>query len=173
VVAKFTYDKEKDAITEVTVNNNWGDNLIFPVGMPKWSSTDVDFISNDKAGSFEEITEFNYAENIWVTTYRRIREDEMAQEQKKIQGDDKDPMGGGLNYQLPDTKNILQKLDDAYAEELKDEHKQEMEEEEKQDKGKAAAKKKKRTAGGQICVCGSPGCYIGPMRGTDGKEVEE
>ena len=66
---------------------------------------------------------------------------------------------------MPDTKSMLQKMDQAIAEELKAEHSVMMEqlesEEEKQGVDKKA--KKKQRQGGVICCCYAEGCRIGPM----------
>jgi hypothetical protein len=107
-------------------------------------------------------------ERFWADPDYNIKEVEMAQEQKKKKGDEASPFSG-LNYEVPKNKELLESLDQAYKETLKDEHAEMMkdlqdqgqEEDEKQDKGSKA--KKKQQQGRLICCCGVGGCRIGPM----------
>lgn len=76
---------------------------------------------------------------------------------------------GMLDIEVPDTGDLLAKLDQAHILELRREHREETEEEEK--KEKAGQKPKKRqTRSGTICCCGVPMCRIGPFVNTEGKE---
>lgn len=93
----------------------------------------------------------------------------MSQEQKKRSEED---AGSGLDFQLPDTKGILGKLETAQKSELRREHTELMDEEDKEDKksGRAPKKRQKRTSA--ICFCGDPSCRIGPFTETQGKSED-
>lgn len=68
-------------------------------------------------------------------------------------------------FKPPETKEMVSELDSLYMEALRDEHKEEMEEAEKQ------GKPKKKRRGNIICICGCPGCGIGPMQQKGGGDA--
>lgn len=75
-----------------------------------------------------------------------------------------------LGYTIPSIASISEKLDKAIAEKalIQKEH-QEQNDKEDQGKGKAV-KKKQKSAGGEMCICESPHCRIGPMMGYQGED---
>lgn len=86
---------------------------------------------------------------------------------KKAGEDEKNDFDVG--FKIPNTKGLMQKLDDSYISTLQNEHKQEEEEDKK--KGDKA-KKRQKPRGGTICCCHAPGCRIGPFVEKSGGEGE-
>lgn len=71
-----------------------------------------------------------------------------------------------VDFEIPDTKSILERLERAEKDELRREHKEEMEKEEKTGQGN----KKRQRRGGSICRCEDPNCRIGPFIEKSGSE---
>jgi len=72
-----------------------------------------------------------------------------------------------LGLKLPSVGSVLDKLDNALGDIdlLAKQHQDENEKEAK------AGRKPKQRRGGMICICGNPGCGIGPMEETNGQEA--
>jgi len=85
----------------------------------------------------------------------------MSQRFKDFKNEEKET--SGLDFEIPDTKNILAGLDEQIAsrEEVFVQHQDQMEEE-KEDLKKGKRKKpRQKPKGGTICFCGNPQCNIG------------
>lgn len=170
----FGYEKARFKIGKNVLLKSPKDYNLLPMQDYKFTKATRSQLSNKQ---------YDYVRNCWILTGRddngRLTEraitqeqyeEEMAQEQKKIQGDE-DSGIGGLNYSVPDTSSLQKRLNDAYKDQLISEHEQLMEEEEKQDQGKGKKAKRVRP-NGVICCCGSPGCTIGPMQEIKGGEQD-
>jgi hypothetical protein len=83
------------------------------------------------------------------------------EEEQKDKSEDFD-----AGFKIPETKTVMSELDELYMEALREEHKEEMEQDEKE------GKPKKKRRGGVICICGAPGCGIGPMQERQGQDAE-
>lgn len=86
----------------------------------------------------------------------------MSNQKTKDQKDKEDEVQG-LDYELPNTKSILDNLENAFIKELQSEHVQATNDKDKEDEAKGKKKQHRRPKGGTICCCQVEGCSIGPF----------
>lgn len=67
----------------------------------------------------------------------------------------------GLDYQIPDTKSLSQKLAEAGVAAARQEHIELTKQEEEEEKKTGKKKERKQKQGGTICFCLNPACGIG------------
>ena len=75
-------------------------------------------------------------------------------------------------FTVPNTADLISRLELAEKQELVREHQQLMDEEDKEDVKKGKAKRERKPKQNNvICFCGSPPCRIGPFVNADGSEA--
>lgn len=95
---------------------------------------------------------------------QRFRDYDQKEEKEESAG------SGGLDFELPKTSNILDRLDAQIQsrEEIAREH-QAQEEKEEEEVKKGKRKPRQKPKGGTICFCGNPFCRIGEFVQTQGE----